>query len=102
MSVLQLDDIKAHARVTITDDDTLIQAKIDVAEAWLAQFIGVAIDDATAFPSGTPEPIKEAVRQLVSFLYDNRDCAVVGNTITVTDISPGFYDLLAPYRLWTF
>lgn len=44
----------------------------------------------------------EAIRQLVGFIYDNREAAVVGNTITVTAMTPGFYDLLAPYRCYVF
>ena len=58
---------------------------------------------ATAAPAtALPDPLQESVRQFVSFLYDNREAAVVGNTITVTDISPGFYDLMAPYRMYVF
>ena len=35
MSILQLADAKTHMRVTITDDDDLIQSKIDAAEGTL-------------------------------------------------------------------
>lgn len=102
MSVLQLDDAKAHLRVTITDDDTLIQSKIDAAEAWIVNFLGVSLTDATTFPNGAPPDVLEAIRQLVAFFYDNREAAVVGNTITITQLTPGLYDLLAPYRTYAF
>ena len=42
MSVVQLADVKAQLNVTFTDDDMLIQAKIDAAEAYLEQFTGRA------------------------------------------------------------
>jgi hypothetical protein len=102
MTILTVEDIKAHANITITEDDTLIAAKIGAAEAWIAKFIGVALDDAETFPDGTPEPLKEAVRQLVAHLYENREATLVGNTLTITDVSPGLFDLIAPYREYVF
>jgi len=98
--LLSLDDAKAHLNVFIADDDALITAKIVAAEAWVAQYIGVALDDATTFPDGTPEPIFEAVRQLVAHLYNNREAALIGTNIV--ENCPGMFDLLAPYRAWTF
>lgn len=108
MSILQLTDAKAHMRVTIADDDDLIQSKINAAEAWIGQFLGAdlstlipAASDANPDPT-LPDPLLEATRQLVGFLYDNREAAIVGNTITVTPTSPGFYDLLEPFRTFVF
>lgn len=72
----------------------------NAAEAWIGKFIGFALDDAVAFPDGTPEPLKEAVRQLVAHLYENREATLVG--ISITDVSPGLFDLMAPYREWCF
>lgn len=100
MSVVTVEDAKAHMNVTIDDDDALIAAKIDAAEAWIAQFIGVALDDAETFPDGTPEPVIEAVKQLAGHLYENREASLVG--ISMTDVSPGLFDLLAPYREYVF
>lgn len=100
MSIVTVEDAKAHMNVTIEDDDALIGAKIDAAEAWIGKFIGSPLDDATAFPDGTPEPLKEAVRQLTAHLYENREATLVG--ITMTDVSPGLFDLIAPYREWAF
>lgn len=97
MSILQLDDAKAHLRVTIGDDDTLIQNQINAAETWIAQYLG---QPQSCFAGN--DSVLEAIRQLVGFLYDNREAAVVGNTITVTAMTPGFYDLLAPYRCYVF
>ncbi len=98
---MTIEDFKANARVTIDEDDRLIQSKIDAAEAWISQYIGAALSTFVTNDALAP-PLQEAVRQLVSFFYDNREAAVVGNAISVTDISPGFYDLIAPHRTFVF
>lgn len=100
MSIISIEDAKAHMNVTADDDDTLIAAKIEAAEGWIAKFIGTALNDATSFPDGTPEPLKEAVRQLVAHLYENREATLAG--ITMSDVSPGLFDLMAPYREYVF
>lgn len=66
------------------------------AGLWLGQFIGRPLDDADAFPDGTPEPLKEATRQLVAHLYENREATIVG--LNMVDVSPGLFALMAPYR----
>lgn len=100
MTILSVIDLKEHLNIIDADDDSVIAAKIGAAEAWIAQFIGVALDDAETFPDGTPEPIKEAIRQLVAHLYENREATLVG--LSITDVSPGLFDLMAPYRVWSF
>lgn len=100
MSIVTVADAKQHMNVTIADDDALIGAKIEAAEAWIAKFIGIALDDATTFPDGTPEPLLEAVRQLTAHLYEHREATLVG--ITMSDVSPGLFDLIAPYREYVF
>ncbi|WP_440408702.1 head-tail connector protein [Neorhizobium petrolearium] len=100
MSIITVADAKAHMNVSIADDDALIGAKIDAAEAWIAKFIGAPLDDVTAFPDGTPEPLKEAVRQLVAHWYENREASIVSVTAELMPL--GLYDLMQPYREWTF
>lgn len=105
MTILTLEDAKDHMRVTIDDDDTLIEAKISAAETWIGQYLGAPLASylaGTGESAALPDPLLEATRQLVGFFYDNREAAVVGNTITVTAMTPGFYDLLAPYRCYVF
>ncbi len=102
MTVVSVADVKAHMNVTVADDDALIGDKIAAAEAWIGTFIGSPLDDATAFPDGAPEPLKEAVRQLVAHLYENREATLVGNTLTSMDVSPGLFDLIGPYREYVF
>ncbi|MGC8001609.1 head-tail connector protein, partial [Salmonella enterica] len=40
MSVVTVEDIKAHSNITTDADDDLIADKIAAAEAWIAKFIG--------------------------------------------------------------
>jgi hypothetical protein len=96
MNILTLDDAKAHMNVFIDDDDALITNKIAAAEAWIGEFVG---QDLSTFDP-LPQPIFEATRQLVSHLYNNRDAALIGTNIVQN--CPGLFDLLAPYRTWTF
>lgn len=100
MTIVTVEDAKTHMNVTTDADDDLIAGKIAAAEAWIAKFIGFALDDAETFPDGTPEPLKEAVRQLVAHLYENREASIVG--ISMSDVSPGLFDLMSPYRAWCF
>lgn len=100
MTIISVEDAKAHMNIVGDDDDTLIAAKIEAAEAWAARFIGVELDDAETFPDGVPEPVKEGIRQLVAHLYENREATVP--SIALTEVRPGLYDLLNPYRCWVF
>lgn len=97
MSALTLADAKAHLNVTFDTDDTLISAKIEAAEAWIAQWTG---DFTTTFPNGVPEPILEATRQLTAGWYENREAAIDGQHAYVVPF--GVSDLIAPYRQWAF
>jgi len=100
MTIITVADAKAHMNISGDADDALIADKLATAEAWIGQFIGRPLDDATAFPDGTPEPLKEATRQLVAHLYENREATLVG--LNMVDVSPGLFDLMAPYRDWAF
>ena len=100
MTTIAVEDVKLHLNIDTVEDDGLLGDKIAAAEAWLAQFIGVALDDADTFPDGTPEPLREAVRQLVGHLYENREATLVG--LSITDVSPGLFDLIRPYREYQF
>lgn len=100
MTIITVADAKAHMNISSNADDALITAKIAAAEAWIGQFIGRPLDDTEAFPDGIPEPLKEAIRQLVAHLYENREATIVG--LNMVDVSPGLFDLMAPYREWAF
>lgn len=99
-TIVGVGDVAGHLNIENGVAYDLLEQKIAVAEAWIAQFIGTPLDDTEAFPDGLPEPLKEAIRQLVGHLYENREATLVG--LSMTDVSPGLFDLMAPYRSWTF
>jgi hypothetical protein len=96
MPLITVEDAKAHLNITTATDDALLGSKIAAAEAWIEQFLGTALADMDP----VPEPLKEAVRQLTGHLYEHREVNLVG--LSMEEISPGLFDLLAPYRTWEF
>lgn len=104
MSIVSVSAFKAHANITIDDDDDLLPAYIDAAEEWVGKFTGKALASyETDTPSASvPEPLKQAVKMLAAHLYANREATLVGQTLTITDVSPGLYEMMAPYREYVF
>jgi hypothetical protein len=107
VSVVQLADVKAQLNVTFTDDDALIQTKIDAAEDWISKFYtGPApqCSSAPTPPTWPPNPmpagLTEAVKMLAAHLYENREASLVG--VTSSELPFGLMDLIAPYRFWSF
>jgi Phage gp6-like head-tail connector protein len=92
MSAVQLADAKAQLNLTTTDDDVLVQALIDAAESYIAPFVELA-------PMNDPA-VLQAIKLLVSHLYENREASLVG--ITAQELPFGLFDLLTPYREWAF
>jgi Phage gp6-like head-tail connector protein len=86
---ISLDDMKAHLRVTISDDDVIIADKLATAAEWIAKYTGIPSD------SATPAPVNEAIRQLAGHLYANREASLVG--VTAQSLPFGVLDLLTPY-----
>jgi hypothetical protein len=86
---ISLDDIKAHLRVTITDDDVIIADKLATATQWVLNYTGISAD------STIPAPVNEAIRLLTGHLYANREATLVG--ATAQSLPFGVLDLLTPY-----
>lgn len=99
MSIIKVADVKEHANITLDDDDVLIAAKIAAAETWIGAFIGTPLTDFDPLP----DPLREAVLQLTAHLYEHREATfVAGSGLAMTDVSPGLFDLVAPYRSYVF
>lgn len=96
MSIVSVVDVKAHCNITEATDDALLEGKIAAAEEWIGKFVGTPL---AAFDP-TPEPLKEAVRQLVAHLYENREASIVAVSAELMPL--GLFDLMAPYREYTF
>lgn len=100
MTILTVADAKAHLNLTTDTDDALIGDKIAAAEAWIAAYIGADLEDEEVFEDGLPEPLKEAIRQLVAHFFENREASLVG--VNAQELPFGLCDLLMPYRNWCF
>jgi len=99
-TIVGVHDVAEHLNIENGTDYDLLEQKIAVAENWIGKFIGIPLDDAETFPDGLPEPLKEAVRQLVGHLYENREATIIAASAELMPL--GLYDLMAPYRRWTF
>lgn len=92
--MLTLSDAKSHLNVTFDADDTLIEAKLDAATAWVEAYTGAQVTENTA------PPVLQAILMLTAHLYANREASVIGMT---ADALPfGFLALLDPYRSFYF
>ena len=77
-------------------NDALIQAKVDAAESYIANFYN------GTWPPAAPVPnaLLEAIKLLAAHLYENREASLVG--VTSQELPLGLFDLLGPYRAWAF
>ncbi|MBX5149573.1 phage gp6-like head-tail connector protein [Rhizobium lentis] len=100
MSIVSLATAKAHMNVTEADDDTLIQGKIDAAEAHVENILGFKLASGFDGAAGVPDDVKEAVLQLTAHFYENREASLVG--VTASETPFGVWALLAPYREYVF
>ena len=96
MPAITVDDLKTHLNVTLPDDDTLLASKIEVAEAWVAAYTGLPIEE---YAGEVPPPVLEAIRRLAADLYENREASTEAR---LTEVPFGVTGLLAPYRVWVF
>lgn len=97
MSIITVADAKAHLNITTDTDDALLEGKIEAAEAFIDGWlpVGGKLADITV-----PGDLKEAIRQLVGHLYENREATLVG--ISAEELPLGFWDVVSQYREWSF
>lgn len=100
MSIVSLASAKAHLNVTITEDDALIQGKVDAAEAHIEKLLGFTLASGFGSSSGVPEDVQEAILQLVGHFYENREATLVG--VTAEEIPFGVWQLIAAHREYVF
>lgn len=98
-----LDEAKKHLNVEeeYTEDDTLIEMYIDVAEAKVAKELCVKVEELATLEEGSeliPHPIKQAILLNVGMYYASRE------ELTYTQSKPleqGSKYLIALYRDYT-
>ena len=96
MAVITVEDAKAHCNITTDADDGLIAGKIAAAEAFIDGWLEKPLAEMTTVPAD----LKEAVRQLVGHLYENREATLVG--ISADELPMGFWGILTQHREWSF
>ncbi|WP_313818728.1 head-tail connector protein [Cupriavidus sp.] len=110
MTILALDMVKSHLRVTWPNEDQLIGLYLAAAEGSAASFLNRkvypdqdALEAAVLAETAGDDPmvvnpeIQAAVLLTVGHLYMNREDTIVG--ATVAELPRGALDLLQPYRV---
>lgn len=93
MTIVTLSLLKSQLNLDHDSDNDLLQHKIAAAEDWTAAFLGKPLADFDPMPAG----IVEAVLQLASHLYENREAVLVG--VSGSTMPYGVTDFLRPHRL---
>ncbi|CAN7499839.1 head-tail connector protein [Mesorhizobium caraganae] len=96
MAIVSLAEQKAHMRVDFNDDDALIQAQIDAAQAHLEQLLGYEIEE--EFET-VPNDLVEAIMQLAASWYENREAT---STDAPRETPIGMWDVVRERRNYTF
>lgn len=100
MTVVTLEEAKAHLRVDGSDDDADIQLKLAAAEEDVAGRIGRPLpwQDDTGADVPVPFAVKAAILLVLGDLYANREGAIVG---TIHTVNPTVDRLLSRFCEWT-
>ncbi len=92
-----LDALKAHLRITGTDDDALLTQKLGAASAAVTNDIGA--DAPVSFDTAAAD-LQEAILLRAAHMFENAEPVLVGISAEVLPL--GYADLIAPYRKWVF
>lgn len=87
--MLTIYEARQHLRIDHDDEDELLQAYLDAAEASIADFLG------TELPTPMPAPVRAAILLRVADLYENREA----QTDRPLHGNKTFERLLQPYRV---
>lgn len=84
IGVPSLDDLKAHLRIRHTQEDADLQARLDAAVDYAAQFINRSIPwaDEEGEPVSVPSSVRLAILIIAAEYYANREESVVGTIYT--------------------
>lgn len=100
--ILSLAEAKLQLRIDFDDDDDLLAAKLAAAQAFVERLLGFSIE--TAFGGGdqepVPEPLREAVLQLVAAWYERREAVAVDAAPAEMPFS--LAAIVREYRNWSF
>jgi len=93
MTIVALPLLKSQLNLDHDSDDALLLHKIAAAEDWTAAYLGKPLAGFDPVPAG----IVEAVLQLASHLYENREAVLIG--VGGSEMPYGVTDFLRPHRM---
>lgn len=96
MSIISVEDAKAHMNIVGDDDNTLIGNKIGAAEAFIDRWLAEPMADMDEVPAD----LKQAVLMLTAHFYENREATLVG--ISADEVPFGAWDIINQHREWAF
>lgn len=96
MDVITIDEIKAHARIEIDDEDEILELYGDSAEAMVCNIMNRDFATLEDEYGEVPAPVKHAILMLVAHSYAQREPASPQNLYTVPYTLEA---LLKPYMI---
>ncbi|WP_158243807.1 head-tail connector protein [Sinorhizobium medicae] len=94
MSLITLEQFKAHARIDGTDEDAAAQVKVDAANAHVSSFLGTLPPEYVA-----PDDLVQATLLIASHWWEHRETTFAGNLL---DIPLDASEIIANHREWSF
>lgn len=96
MSIVSVEDAKAHLNISDSADDALIGRYINTAESFIDRWLAKPM----AEMSPVPPDLTQAVLMLTGHFYENREATFVGVTAETTPF--GVWDIISQHREYVF
>ncbi len=99
-NIVTLTEIRAHLALTgdQTQDDMLIQGKLDAAHSLIERILGFRILDRFVTPDLVPADLREAILQLTAWWYENREAVMERGA----PLPFGVAEIIEAHRDWSF
>lgn len=98
MAIVLIEELKLQLNITDDEDNDVLEQKIASAQDHIERLLGFKIE--TKYPDETPPALKEAVLQLASWWYEQRESVLVG--LSAKAIPFGIQDIVQEYKEWSF
>ena len=103
MAIVTIDELKEQLNLTEdlgAGDDALLARKLDAAQGHIERLLGFKIAVKYPQPADVPAPLKEAVMQLASHWFENREATIVG--VAAQELPFGVWPIVNEYREYYF
>lgn len=100
--IVTTDQMKAQLNILSSEDDDIIERKIEAAQSHIERLLGFKIEETYG---GTdqekiPPALIEAVCQLAAHWFENREAALVG--VSGEDLPFGLWQIVNEFREYSF